>query len=120
MKLKKFNCCICGKEEDPTHWVQDCGEKLMKHQMCFECNHWREQHELDHTTRGEHGWAVINGSHYTLHPHTDGIRGMYGRTYKIEFNDGTVVECNNLWHQGDLNRAAKYWRELMPDNAVIR
>lgn len=120
MKLKKFNCCICGKEEDPNEWVKDCSEELVKHQMCFTCNHWRQQHELDHTERGEHGWAVINGSHYVLKPHTEGIRGMYSRTYTIEFNDGTVVECDNLWHQGDLNRTAKHWRELMPDNAVIR
>lgn len=28
MKLKKFNCCICGKEEDPNEWIKDCGEKL--------------------------------------------------------------------------------------------
>lgn len=121
MKLEKFTCCICGKEEDPTHWVQDCGEKLIKHQMCFECNHWREQHELDITERGEHGYAIVDGGHYTLHSHTNGyFKGFGGHRFKFEFNDGAVVECDNVWFQGDLNREAHpHWREVMPDNARI-
>lgn len=121
MKLKKFNCCICGKEENSTNWVQDCGEKLMKHKMCFECNHWREQHELDITERGNYGYAIVDGGHYTLNPHTDSyFKGFGGRKFKFEFLDGTIVECDNVWFQGDLNREAhSHWREVMPDNAKI-
>ena len=119
MELKKFNCCICGKEEDPDKWLKDFSEKLVKHQMCFNCNHWREQYELDHTIRGKHNYAIIDGTHYVLEPHTDsGFRGFGGRKFVFEFNDGTVKECDNVWCQGDITEP--HWRELMPDNAVIR
>ena len=121
MKMKKFTCCICGKQEDPNNWVEDCGKKLVKHQMCFECNHWREQHELDHTVRGEHGYAIVNGCHYVLAPHSDSVfQGFGGSEVEVEFFDGTTVKCDNLWHQGDITEAHPHWRELMKDNAVIR
>lgn len=121
MELKKFNCCICGKGENPNEWVKDCSEELVKYQMCFECNYWRTQHELDNTERGEHGYAIVDGGHYTLHPHTESyFKGFGGHKFKFEFFDGTIVECDNVWFQGDLNREAHpHWREVMPDNAKI-
>ena len=120
MKLEKFTCCICGKEEDPNEWVKDCGEKLVKHQMCFTCNHWREQHEADITERSKHGYAVVKGEHYVLCPHTDSyFKGFGGHKFKFEFSDGTVVECDNVWFQGDLKDAHPHWRNVMPDNAKI-
>lgn len=120
MKQEKFICCICGKEENPTNWVQDCGEKLMKHKMCFECNHWRGQHEADLNERGKHNYAIVNGIHYVLAPHTDGyFKGFGGHKFKFEFLDGTIKECDNVWCQGDIKEAHPHWLEVMPDNAKI-
>ena len=122
MKLKKFNCCICGKEEDPNEWVKDCGETLVKYQMCFTCNHWRKQHELDTTERGEHGYAVVNGGHYVLEKSTPKscFNGFDGRKFTFELLDGITIECDNVWYQGDITEAHPHWRELMKDNAVIK
>ncbi len=118
MKLKKFNCCICGKEEDPNEWGKDCSEKLVKHQMCFTCNHWREQHELDLNERDEHNYAIVDGHHYVLAPHKDkGFKGFDSRMVTMRFKDGTVKQCDNLWHQGEIHNP--YWRKLMLDNAEI-
>ena len=118
MKLKKFNCCICGKEEDPNKWDKDCGETLVKVQMCFTCNHWRQQYQADLEERGKYNWAVVNGHHYTLAPHRDmGPKGFSGRMVTVRFKDGTVKQCDNLWHQGEISNP--YWRKLMPDNAEI-
>ena len=122
MKKEKFTCCICGKQEDPNNWADDCSKKLVKHQMCFKYNHWRMQHELDHTERGEHGWAVVNGGHYVLEKSAPNsyFKGFEGHKFKFEFLDGTVVECDNVWFQGQIDDAHPHWRELMKDNAVIR
>ena len=122
MKKEKFTCCICGKQEDPTHWVDECGNELMKHQMCFECNHWRKQHELDITERGEHGYAIVNGGHYVLEKSAPNnyFKGFGGHKFKFEFLDGTTVECDNVWFQGKVTKAHPHWREVMKDNAVIR
>jgi hypothetical protein len=120
MKETEITCCICGKKENPNNWVKEYAEKLMKHQMCFECNHWRLQHEADIKERGEHGYAIVGGGHYTLHPHTDGyFKGFGGRKFKFEFFDGHIEECDNVWFQGDITEAHPHWREVMPDNAKI-
>ena len=122
MKKEKFICCICGKQESPTHWVDECGNELMEHQMCFECNHWRKQHELDITERGEHGYAIVNGGHYVLEKSAPNnyFKGFGGHKFKFEFLDGTTVECDNVWFQGEVTKAHPHWREVMKDNAVIR
>lgn len=120
MKLKKFNCCICGKEEDPNEWVEDYARELVKHQMCSNCNHWRNRHDADINKRGKYGYAIVGGTHYTLRPHTDSYyRGHGGRKFKFQFTDGHVAECDNVWCQGDTTESHPHWRELMPDNAVI-
>lgn len=120
MKLKKITCCVCGKEENPANWIESMQKELTKHQLCFTCNHWRKQNELDHTTRGEHGYAIVNGGHYTLNKPTNSyFKGFGGRKFKFEFLDGSVVECDNVWFQGNITDAHPHWREIMPDNAEI-
>ena len=64
----KITCKICGKEEDVSHWCN--AEEMVEHQMCYNCNFWREKQEID-AKRPEHTYAVIDGAHYYLEPHTD-------------------------------------------------
>lgn len=115
--MSKIICKICGAEEESEKWVTQTKEKVEKEQMCFNCLHWAEQYYLDHTEREEHGWAVINGIHYVLHPHTDinWLRGMSGAKMRIKFFDGYETMCDNLWCQGDIPEG--HWRDLLPDNA---
>ena len=114
--MSKFICKICGKEENTERWTN--GKELETHQMCQTCNHWREQHELDKTERGEYGYAIFNGVHYVLKPHIDAevFRGFGGRKFTVMFNDGHETICDNMWCQGDIPEG--YWREQMPDNVV--
>ena len=113
----KIICKICGAEEESNRWIPETKEEVEKEQMCFSCLHWARQHRLDLTERGEHGWAVINGIHYVLCPHTDlnWPRGMGGAEKRIRFFDGYETICDNLWCQGDI--PSGHWRDLMPDNA---
>lgn len=114
--MAKFTCKICGAEENTERWLN--GYDLEEHQMCQRCNHWREQHELDKTKRGEHGYAIFEGTHYVLLPHTDAevFKGFGGRKFTVKFNDGYETVCDNMWCQGDIPEG--YWREQMPDNVV--
>lgn len=115
--MSKIICNICGREEDPERWIPETAQKIKNLGICFECLHWRTQTTLDDTERGLHGWAVINGMHYVLAPHTDvnWPRGMGGAKMKIRFFDGYETECDNLWCQGEVPEG--YWRDLLPDNA---
>lgn len=111
-------CKICGQYEANTDWIESCKTELEEHQMCFTCNHWRKQHGADLNERGEHNWAIVDGHHYVLAPHKDtGFRGFDAHMVTVRFNDGTVKQCDNLWHQGEIHNP--YWRKLMPDNAEI-
>ena len=114
--MATFICKICGVEENTDHWINR--KELEKHCMCQRCSHWREQHELDQTERGEHGYAIYNGTHYVLKPHTDAVafKGFGGHNFKIKFNDGFETECDNMWCQGDIPDG--HWRDLMPDNVA--
>ena len=113
--MNVIKCKICGKEEDVDHWTN--AAEMTHHQMCFKCNFWREKMELD-SKRDKHTWAVINGEHYYLEPHTDGyFKGFGGRKFRIRFNDGFETVCDNLWYQGEVPEG--YWREQFPDNATF-
>ena len=112
-------CKICGQWEANDQWNDEYTKLLDEHQMCFTCNHWRQQHEWD-KERGDHNWAVVDGHHYVLEPSAPAespFKGFGGHKVTVKFKDGTVVECDNLWHQGEIHNP--HWRELMLDNAEI-
>ena len=115
--MSKIICKICGAEEESEKWITHTKEKIEEKQMCFNCLHWLEQYYLDCTERGKHEWAIINGIHYVLRPHTDlnWPRGMGGVKKRIRFFDGYETICNNIWCQGEV--PSGYWKVLMPDNA---
>ena len=112
-------CKICGQYEENTDWNDEYTKMLDEQQLCFTCNHWRQQHEWD-KERGEHNWAVVDGHHYVLEdpaPEESPFKGFGGHKVTVKFFDGTVKECSNLWHQGEILNP--YWKNLMPNNAEI-
>lgn len=115
--MSKVICKICGTEEESDKWISHTKEKIEEKQMCFNCLHWLEQYYLDCTERGKHGYAIINGIHYVLRPHTDlnWPRGMGGVKKRIRFFDGYETICNNIWCQGEV--PSGHLKALMPDNA---
>ena len=115
--MSKVICKICGTEEESEKWISYTKEKIEEKQMCFNCLHWLEQYYLDCTEREKHGYAIINGIHYVLCPHTDinWPRGMGGVKKRIRFFDGYETICNNIWCQGEV--PSGHWKVLMPDNA---
>lgn len=109
-----IKCKVCGSEEDLTHWSN--AKDLERNCLCQRCNYWYEQHDIDQNVRGKYGYAIIDGSHYVLcSPTNSRFKGFGGHLFTIQFNDGHIAECNNLWCQGEIPEG--HWRELMPDNA---
>lgn len=107
-----IRCSVCGKDET-LHWNLKINEECTKHVMCFICNFWRDHYEknFDRSLR-------INGSHYidcgsVANPNQFGV-GHGGHKFKIKKFNGTVVETNNLWHQGTI---PPEWKDKLPDNA---
>lgn len=105
-------CKLCGKEIG-TGYMDS--EQMLEEQLCFDCFFWKQHYE-DDKKRPAHTWAVIDGNHYLLESHTkdSAWAGCGGVMRKIKFYDGTIVECDNLWHQG---RISDEWIEKFPNNA---
>lgn len=95
-----MKCLICGKEEDPSHWINE--NEMREHQMCFNCNFWRNMLEKD-SKRAPHTCCMINGTHYVIEPDEPNaaFQGFGGAEFQIEFFDGTRVVTHNLWCQGE-------------------
>jgi hypothetical protein len=112
-----MNCKICGSPIDAENYISDVREAMLKHQMCFSCNFWRNRLEED-ATLPPHTWCMINGTHYIVgnEDSKSYFRGFGGREFHIKFNDGTIVTTTNLWCQGE---PEGYWRKKFPDNAVF-
>ena len=108
-----IKCKICGKEEEPSHWINE--KDMLKHQMCFNCNFWRDMLEKD-SKRPPYTVCMINGTHYVIEPDEPNaaFQGFGGAEFQIEFHDGTRVITHNLWCQGE---PKGYWKEKFPNNA---
>lgn len=106
-------CKKCG-DMVKTSFVQPTKEKLIKHGICFTCNHWREVAK----TKDEPNRFFVNGTAYTALPDSDeGFVGFGGREFKFKrFGSNEIIVSHNVWSQGDI---APEWRKDIPDNAEI-
>jgi len=113
MKAVIEKCQECGKREE-LHWIPEVNEALVKYQLCFKCNFWREKVLI----KDEPRVARIDGRHYQVGqehaPGYGGFRGFGGTGFTIVFDDGRKVKTTNLWHQGTI---PKHFKERLPDNA---
>lgn len=110
-----MKCKICEEEMHEDDYIEDVKVAMLKHQMCFNCNFWREMLEED-AKRPPHTWCMIDGTHYIIVPDNPNshFQGFGGREFQIEFNDGHRVVTHNLWCQGE---PEGYWKDKFPNNA---
>jgi len=103
-----YNCKECREEYDPNN------HKGIK-DLCFKCWFW-----IGHIREVYSSMSVrVGGQHYRLSnpvmadPERAGL-GHGGAKFLIEFEDGRVVETNNLWHQGEI---PERFSDRLPTNA---
>lgn len=108
-----ITCKICGSKYDPSHSYE--GPKLIKRQLCFSCDFWREMLEED-AKRPPHTWCVVDGTHYVIEPDEPEatFQGFGGAEFHIHFKDGHEVITHNLWCQGE---PGEHWKDKFPNNA---
>lgn len=101
-------CEICGKEFDRLIYGGDF-ERCCSSE-CFTKKFWNDIEK----EKEEH--IFINGICYAIVDEPIlGLLGYGGRKFKIRmFEDGRVVETNNLWCQGDV---PEEYRPRLPDTA---
>lgn len=76
---------------------------------CFYCNFWAE------IAAEREDYLIIDGHSFSDGGRTSSpFKGMGGRLFNIETNDGRKFQTNNLWHQGKI---PEVWRDELPNNA---
>ena len=101
-----MKCIECGK-----NYKRELMEDAYIGNRCFYCSFWEEKVRI----KGDPNQTIVNGEHYMVGSSTNGpIRGFGGADFSIEYFDGRRIECNNLWHQGEI---PEHFRNRLPDNA---
>lgn len=89
-----MTCVICGKEIEKSMYFN----KPLCSSECFHIDFWNDC--LDGTE------IIVNGCCYHdggRKPSTyQGFMGFSGREFYIQMDDGTVIQTNNLWCNGDV------------------
>lgn len=109
-----MTCEICGKEIEKSKYLSNvlCSKK------CFIEHFWNEH--LDETA------IIIDGVCYhdggMKPPGYEGFLGFGGHLFRIQMNDGRIIETNNLWHNGDVpkNRCVKDNAVFLPKQEVCK
>lgn len=98
--MEKVVCPVCGKLAVPHYMGGECSSK------CFIKRFWMET--LDEKA------IIINGKCYHVgnENSTSCFRGFGGAKYKIQLNNGKIIETTNLWSNGIIPKEF-----AKPDNA---
>lgn len=87
-------CIVCGKMIERSRW----SHKVLCSQECYSRDFWNDT--LDESA------IIIDGvCYHDAGRKSEGYRGFLGyggREFKIQMNDGRVIETNNLWCQGSI------------------
>lgn len=108
-KVPTEPCRICG-QPFATHYSNN--ERMLEKNICFGCNFWDEMADRKDRIIANHTCYKDGGRK----SRNDGFLGFGGAEWKIRMNDGTLIETNNLWHNGEI---PKHFWDRMPNNAVI-
>lgn len=91
-------CKVCSKPFNYNGWLKNRGryQSQPDNNACESCNRW-----IDYWyKRNDREVVRFNQNHYIVGNPTDKFKGMGSRKVIIYFNDGSVIETDNLWHQG--------------------
>jgi len=112
--IPPMDCVICS---DPISFSTYDWKSILVNQQCFGCNFWREKSIEEPNDRR----VIANNCIYSIGKPaiSKGRRdflGHGGRHWTIRFNDGRVVETNNLWGGSEI---PERFRHLFSNNATL-
>lgn len=101
-----MKCVICGKEIEKSMY----SNAVLCSSACFHEHFWDDT--LDETA------IIIKGECYHdggMKPaNYSGFLGFSGRRFRIQMNDGRIIETNNLWYNGEIPKERN-----IEDNAIF-
>lgn len=108
-------CVIC--RVDFTYDINNWNDRMFPdNNSCRECQFWYDLW----VDRDDTNVARVGNRHFVIGHETKGnkrFNGFGGQLFKIQFDDGRVVETNNLWSQGEI---PEVWQTMgMGSNAKM-
>lgn len=112
--MSKF-CCVCGREikEHEPYYCVALNTFTCLTDECRDKYHW-DLLAARYVVPGQHEYFVVNSKLYQIGSNDDMPRGMGGRYYVIQFEDGTVQNTRSLWVIGDVPESK---RKIFKQNA---
>ncbi len=113
-----MKCAICGRNLDDNndYYCFSNNIQVCNVSNCFFTYFWREtSNEIKHDKA--HKFPVIDGIVYYVGSENDNPKGMSGKHFTIQFNDGTIVETNSLWSKGFVPAT---WKNQITNNAIFK
>lgn len=109
-----YICFECGEITHPSYVGNDeIGAVLKKRGLCFIDDFWTRAY-ADYQAGKR---VVVNGASYAVGPErAPNPKGHGGQKFRIQYQDGRLIETTNLWSQGSI---PVRWRDRMADNAVF-
>ena len=94
-------CVHCGAPVEPERWSVETATAMRENNWCFDCAFWEKQ-AVAYSNPPPH-FVVIDYHTYSLGSRTSGpMRGMAGRDFIVERQNGDLILCSDLWSGDDI------------------
>lgn len=111
-ETKTPKCKICTQPIEVNGIIEEDRARMLHVGICYNCDFWM----IHFQDRDSALVGRISGEHYRIGEPNATMKGMSGNRITIKFNDGRIVETDNLWHQGTIPEHLKL---VLPDNATF-
>lgn len=105
-------CKVCTNAINTDGLYESLANRLLSVGICHNCDTWMGEWQ----DRNDQNVARINGEHYRIGDENAKFKGMSGNIIAIKFNDGRVIQTDNLWHQGTI---PKQFTAVLFNNAAF-
>ena len=108
-------CCICGRTipDGQTFYSIGANRYICCNSICYQQHFWDLQ--IEQVRRDtNHEYVIINQKLYKIGSEKDEPRGMSGRNYTIQFENGSICATNSLWLIGKIPKPQAHF---LKDNA---
>lgn len=106
-------CYVCGEKLDKDYYIIGNNSYICNSEECYDFYFW-DSFAAKAIHDHKHEYVIINRRAYQIGNSQDTVKGMGGRHWAIQFNDGYYTETNSLWFLGDLPQRLLH---DFPDNA---
>lgn len=106
-------CYVCGKPIEKFYYSIGKNSYVCENEACYTFYFW-DNFAATAIHDRNHEYVIVDRKAYQIGNSQDKVKGMSGKHWTIQFNDGYYIETDSLWFLGDLPQRLLH---DFPDNA---